>query len=261
MNTEKTICTFLGTSAADFSLLRRTDCENRFDLNARRASCMLIGEDLLIDCGMHVLDSLRIANADTSKITDIFLTHLHADHFIREHAEKLAEGKDRPVKIWCRQDAVIPYIKNTEVIRMEEGVYYHIREGVNAMSVYANHEESSFPQHVLFNVNGKKLFYATDGAWLLARACQFLKKKRVDHFVVDATCGDYTGDYRFAEHNSIPMIRLMLPSLKKNEIIHDQTQIILTHIAPSLHKSHEETQRIVEGDGMTVAYDGMTLEL
>ena len=257
----KEVLKFLGTSAADFSLLRKTDCSNRFDKNARRASCMMIGENILVDCGMHVLDSIRIANVDISKITDIFVTHFHADHFNREHAEIIAQGKEKPVRLWCRQDTNVPPLNNIEIIKMEEGVYYHVAPNFNAMSVYANHDESSFPNHFLFNIDGKKVLYATDGAWILGRACQYLKKKNIDVFIVDCTCGDYVGDYRLAEHNSIPMIRLMIPSLKTNGIINDGTKIFLTHIAPSLHKPHDEIQESVSNDGMTVAYDGMTLEI
>ena len=127
--------TFLGTSAADFSLLRATDCHDRFDKNARRASCMMIEENILIDCGMHV---------------------------------------------------------------------------------------------------------------------------NVDILIIDATCGDYLEERRLAEHNSIPMLRLMVPFLKTAGIIHEATKIYLTHIAPSLHKPHDETQELVKADGFIVAYDGLT---
>ena len=63
-----------------------------------------------------------------------------------------------------------------------------------------------------------------------------------------------------AEHNSIPMIRIMLPSLRTVGMIDGHTKIILSHLAPSLHKSHEETVKIADAFGATVAYDGMTAE-
>ena len=256
----KKTLTFLGTSAADFKLLTKTDCQDRFDKNARRASCAMIGDNILIDCGMHVLDSIRIAKVDISKITDIFVTHFHADHFNREFAEKIAEGKASPVRLWCRRDAKIEPLNNIDIIPMEEGTYYHIQEGLNAMSVRANHEESAFPNHFLFDVDGTKVFYATDGAWISDSATRNLRNKNIDVYIIDSTCGDYEGDRRVGEHNSIPMIRLLVPSLKTLGIIHDNTKIFLTHIAPSLHKSHEETQEIVKKDGLTVAYDGLTVE-
>ncbi|MBQ8428768.1 MAG: MBL fold metallo-hydrolase [Clostridia bacterium] len=253
--------TFLGTSAADFSLLRTTNCHDRFDKNARRASCILLNDSFLIDCGMHVLDSLRIAKKDISKISDVFITHFHADHFIQNHVEAIAEGKTTPLRLWCREDAQLPEIKNVEVIKMNEGESYHLAHAINVKAVYANHEESSFPQHYIFELNGKKVMYATDGAWISNRAFLCLRKAKLDVLVIDATCGDYMNDYRLAEHNSLPMLRMMMPFLKAAEIIHNETKIYLTHLAPSLHKPHDETQALVKDDGFIVAYDGMTFSV
>ena len=62
------------------------------------------------------------------------------------------------------------------------------------------------------------------------------------------------------EHNTIPMIRVMLPSLKTWGAINDQTKVYLSHLAPRLHKSHDETVELVAKDGMLVAYDGLELD-
>lgn len=78
---------------------------------------------------------------------------------------------------------------------------------------------------------------------------------------IDATCGDYVGDFRMAEHNSIPMIRLMMPSLRTIGALKENSRVFLTHIAPSLHKSHEETVKIVAPDGLEVAFDGLKLTI
>ena len=64
-----------------------------------------------------------------------------------------------------------------------------------------------------------------------------------------------------AEHNSIPMIRLMLPSLKNAKIINSETKICFSHIAPSLHKSHKDTELIAKELGAYVAYDGLDMEV
>ena len=105
------------------------------------------------------------------------------------------------------------------------------------------------------------MLYALDGAWFLHETYYALKNAKLDFFVLDCTCGDYEGDYRIGEHNSIPMIRLMLPSLKKWGTIAENTQVYVSHLAPSLHKSHEETVELLKGDGVFVAYDGLAIEL
>jgi len=251
---------FLGTSAANFSPRLETDCKDRFDKDARRASCILIGERYMVDCGLYALESLRIAGTDISKITDLFITHLHADHFVPEHVAQIAKGKDKPLRVWVRRDAQLPEIPNTEIIPLPLHTVVPIAEGMTVESVDANHHPATFPQHLLFTINGKQLLYALDGAWFLTASYKYLRDRNLDMMILDATCGDYVGDYRMAEHNSIPMIRLMLPSLKTWGIIHDDTKIYLSHLAPKLHVSHDETVALVAKDGLLVAYDGLELD-
>lgn len=252
---------FLGTSAANFPLLRTGKYEGVFDKNARRSSCMLIGESFLVDCGMHTMDSLRIAQKDISKITDVFITHFHADHFNKDYVEEIAKGKSTPLRLWCRRNTEVPPMENVDIIKMEQGTYYHVAPGFNAKAVDANHEASSFPQHYVFDLDGKKVLYATDGAWMLESAFRYLKGAKLDVVILDATCGEELNERRLAEHNSLPMLRLLVPFMRTTDIIREDTKVYLTHIAPSLHKPHDEIQQQVQEDGFIVAYDGMTFEV
>ena len=116
-----------------------------FDFDARRSSSILINGKVLVDCGDHTLDSLRIANVDISDITDIFITHLHGDHFrinnIR-HIASLAKGK---LRLWVREDAQISEMENVEIIKMESVKPYYMQNGMTVMSYRANHDEKTFP--------------------------------------------------------------------------------------------------------------------
>lgn len=257
---EKTMkITFLGTCACDFSKKLQNECRDCFDFDARRSSAMMIGDEYLIDCGIHVMDSLRIAKKDTSKITDIFVTHLHWDHYNREHIAKIAE--DHRVRLWVREDANIEPIHNVETVKMTLFKKYEVREGFFVTGMPANHDVSVFPQHFIFEKDGKKLFYGCDGGWLINLTYNFLRDQKLDLAVLDCTMGDYDGDFRIGEHNGIPMIRLLIPSLKTIGAITDETEIYLSHLAPSLHKPHTETAEIVAKFGAKVAYDGLILTI
>ena len=105
--------------------------------------------------------------------------------------------------------------------------------------------------------NGKKVFYGCDGAWLLNQTYYFLKDKKLDLAVLDCTTGDYEGDFRMGEHNSIPMLRVMLPSLRTFKVIDEHTEVYFSHLAPSLHAPHEETAKIADEMGAKVARDGL----
>lgn len=46
----------------------------------RSCSCILVDEDILLDCGCGALKNLRILNVDLKKVKYILLSHFHMDH-------------------------------------------------------------------------------------------------------------------------------------------------------------------------------------
>ena len=254
--------TFLGTCACDFSRKLQGDCKDCFDFNARRSSAILMNGSYLIDCGMHTLDSLRINNTPTQAITDIFITHKHKDHFDVDNIVAIARGREVPLRVWIREDADIGEIENVTVIKMKLYERYHIGGELYVKGLIANHDENAAPQHFLFENCGKRFFYGCDGAWLINGAYQRLRDTKLCAAVFDCTVGDYDGDFRVSEHNSIPMLRLMLPSLVTIGAIDANTRVFLSHLVPSLHKRpHEEIAEAVKEFGAEVAYDGLRILL
>lgn len=252
---------FLGTCACDYSPKLENEFKNKFDYDARRSSALLVDDTVLIDCGEHILESLDILGIPYNQITDILITHTHDDHFNEKHIEKIAKNRHSPLRLWIREDANISCIPNVEVVKMKLFERYELENGFYVTSMIANHDPKAFPQHFLLEKNDKRIFYGCDGAWFLTDTYNYLQGKNLDAMILDATVGDYEGDYRISEHNSISMIRLMLPSLKTNRTTNEKTRIILSHIAPSLHKSHRETVEIANVFGALVAYDGLIMEV
>ena len=252
---------FLGTCACDYSPLLETTYKDVFDKDARRSSCALVDGKYLIDCGYHCMDELRIAKVNPAQITDIFVTHFHSDHYNAEHIRQIAAASERKLRVWVRFDAKTSDIEGVEWMYMQKATQYIVDENVKVTGLLANHDADFFPQHILLEVDGKKIFYALDGAWFLHETYYALKGAGLDLLVLDCTCGDYEGDYRIGEHNTIPMIRLMLPSFKKWGTIAENARVYASHLAPSLHKSHEETVEILQKDGIGVAYDGLILSV
>jgi ribonuclease BN (tRNA processing enzyme) len=251
---------FLGTCAADFSPKLKTDFKDCFDKDARRASCALLDGHILIDAGPHLLDSMRIAGIGSEAITDVFITHLHSDHFSPENIAEIASQKSEALRLYVRYDAEIPEIPNTEVIKMNN--FDGCKTGeFTVTGLPANHDKSACPRWLLFEKGDKKLLYATDGGWICNDTYYYLRNSGLDLLIMDCTCGEAEGEYRIGEHNTIPMIRLMLPSFKTFGLINESTSVILTHLAPSLHKPHDEIQKLFEKDSITVAFDGMKIKL
>lgn len=251
---------FLGTCACDFSPKLENEFKHCFDKDARRSSALLVNDSILIDCGIHTIESLDILKIPYDQITDIFITHTHDDHYIPKNIEKIVKNRHSPVRLWIREGTKVPEIDNLEVLRMELLTKYS-KHGITVTGLPANHNARTFPQHFLLELGEKKLYYACDGGWIMCDALNYLRGSNLDAMVIDATMGDCEGDYRVGEHNSIPMIRHMLPSLKTNKIVSDETRVFLSHIAPSLHKSHSETVEIAKTFGAEVAYDGLLTEV
>ena len=250
---------FLGTGAADFPF---PFPEDRFDDNARRSSSVLFCGNTLFDCGIHTLKSLEILKKPLNEIENIFISHTHMDHFSIENIAKIAKSRTKPLNLYVNKGATANFEtpKNVNLTEMVPFTKYEL-EDFAITGLPANHDSKSFPQHFVCEKDSKKFFYGLDGGWLLHESYYFLKDKKLDLMILDSTSGDYEGDYRMGEHNSIPMIRLMLASFKTFKVIDENSKIVLSHIAPSLHKPHSETTEIAEKFGAIVAFDGMELSI
>ncbi len=247
---------FLGTGAADSR--ERTFPRHFQDKDQRRCASALLDGHILIDCGPHVLEALRAADIDSAAITDVVLTHLHSDHFHPESLRAIAEATPEKLNVWYYEKAELPEIENCMLHPVTLFASYATAD-FTLTGVSANH--STQAMHLSFEIGGKRLLYALDGAWMTYETAQYTRDKRYDAVVMDCTVGDYTGDYRMAEHNSIPMIRLMTPSMKALGILSELSKVVLSHLAVTLHRSYAETFGLVKEDGYLVAYDGMQITL
>ena len=189
-------------------------------------------------------------------MTHLLLTHLHCDHYDADNVARLAAACPAPLQIYLREGACLPEIPHAELHFVKPTERFSVGD-FTVTALPANHDPKAFPLHYAIERDGKRLFYGTDGAWYLTETYNFLQNKQFDCFVFDGTVGDYEGDYRLCEHNSIPMIRLMLASLRKRGVFAEDAMLFLTHIAPSLHKPHDETAELLQKDGLLLAYDGL----
>lgn len=254
---------FLGTAACDYSPLLQTIYKDCLDKDARRSSSALVDGHILIDCGYHTLESLHIQGINYADIDILLLTHLHDDHYIPEHVKKIASASQRTLVIYASESAVSQLKEelvgsNVEIHGVPCCQRIAVGEDITIMPLPANH--TAHCVHYFIEASGKKICYATDGAWIMYDAFYALRDADLDLLVLDCTVGDYEGDYRVAEHNSIPMVRSMLQSFSKFHIC-NRGKIYITHIAPSLHKSHAETVELLKDDEINVAYDGLEIEL
>lgn len=240
---------FLGTGAADWQGPNEIG-------EYRRWTSTLVGGKMLIDMTMKILDQI----ADPGAITDVFFTHSHDDHFDLDALRKLAPCRVYAHKSWAGTIAG----DGLEVVALQIGIPVKTVCGYAVIPMPSNHStgnEEETTLHYLIEGEGKRILYATDGAWLLNQEHHIIGKKVLDAAIFDATIGDgFDGDYRVFEHNSIDMVRLMVKTFQKTGRLREGAPVYLTHMARTLHASQKEVEARLEKP-FIACYDGLIAEV
>ncbi len=240
--------TFLGTGAADWN---GPDARGEY----RRLTSTLLDGRLLIDATPTVLDMIP----DPAAITDVFYTHSHGDHFSVDALKALAPCRVYAHGSWAGEIAG----EGLTVIPLTVGQPVEAA-GFTMIPMPSNHStqrDYETTLHYLIEKDGKRLLYATDGAWLLNREHHIIGKKVLDAAVFDATIGDdCDGDWRIFEHNSIDMIRLMLKSMHRMGRLREDAPVFLTHMARTLHPDQAALEARTEKP-FVVCRDGMEADV
>lgn len=266
-NCFQTNIVFLGTGAADWPEIIPIEENYRSNRKWRRLSSILINNHILVDCGPTTLNSMLTFGMDPQKVTDILITHTHEDHLSQDTLGTLINLKQNnlSLRLWAHTNAMgrIPERNGLTLHPLEVGKTFNI-DDIIVKPLAANHvvdETSEKPLHFLFKHEDKQWLYAADGAWFLKSTWLELCKEKLDAIILDATIGEIVGDRRIFDHNSLPMIRIMLDTFKKQGVLNQNSYILLTHMARTLHPSHEEIELNLCKEGIIPAYDGLCIRL
>ena len=239
---------FLGTGAADWN-----GVDERGEY--RRLTSTLFDGNLLIDYTATVQDMMKTPE----EVEHILITHSHRDHFAPAAIAELAPAVLYVHESWA-ESVDIPGV---EVRKVVCGEWFSAGD-FEVMAIPSNHStEKAYEQTVNYVLKkGEQFFlYATDGAWFPNRALHLMKGLHLDGMAIDATIGDgHEGDYRIFEHNSIPMIRIMVDTMKKTGLLKPEAKVYLTHMARTLHGTQKEVEDSLSAP-YVVCFDGMEQEI
>ena len=252
---------FLGTGAADWAIQDR-DKTDYF----RRNSAALLNKDLMLDCGAHIFDFAEsYGNPNLyDGVTDILITHDHSDHFQEDSVLRLAEKQK--IRVVCDGAARKRIGEHPNITYLRLSLYKRKRVGrYDVTPVLANHDvvitrDRRAVHYIIETPEGKTIFYGLDGAWFLRPTWETMLKHKFDLMVFDCTVGD-SDDWRLFEHNTIPMLRKMVDGIRERDLLKDDGKLVASHMARTLHESHEDTEACLKGLSMLTAYDGMNLEI
>ncbi len=259
--------TFLGTGAADWDINAYTP-----DLPHRRFSSALIDGALLVDPGPHIFHYTETQGPACllDGVRNIIVTHSHADHFNPESVARLCVGK--ACTLWA--DAAC-YRKLVRVLGEATAASIHFVEtalnstydigGYTVTPLRSNHatdDPAEDTRLYLVEREGRILYYGCDSAWIPTTAWNVIKEKAINAMVLECTCGTIArNDWRIFEHNTLEMLELMLTTFRKYHYFAEDVTYYASHLARTLHEDHEKTAETLAAMGVTMAYDGLTIEV
>ncbi len=247
--------------------------------NLRTLSQTLINDDLLIDFPADTNCHAITYGVNLGKIESALITHVHSDHFIpavalthdsvQAHNLKYKNfnfyGASN-VKEKC--EAIFDlYGANSEV---RDGILFHVIEpykitnvgnykviALNAM--HALHLNSL--NYVILDGN-KSLLYLIDSGYPDEETFKFLESLNVklDAVIMDSTYG--LARSRASKYHMSFMDNIELKEELINRKIADKTsKFTITHLTHNITESHSKTEKVFEGTGIDVAFDGYEIEV
>ncbi len=254
---------FLGTGAADWNISRRVDGEF-----FRRFSSALVDGTLLIDPGPHIFDFSEKNGMPGlfDRVSAVAVTHSHSDHLNAESLMRLAKGKE--LTVYC--DSAVAKkltgegVNGVRFVPLTPFESVLTPDGYEIIPCRSNHgpylaSENMF--NFIIRQGERSFFYGLDSGWIMYDTWLRIKKERPDAVIFECTLGFCPGDDRMFGHTGIPMIEIMLETMRAQHGPADDAKYYTSHMARTLHGTHEELTRQLGHLNVTPAYDGMKIEI
>ena len=286
---------FLGTSAAEMIPDPFCSCEvcNYARLHPeeqRVRSAFLADEETCIDFGPDVMYSSMRFGADFTKLKNIFITHLHSDHFSLDNLGVINCNNPKANNLFTLHisDVAFEWLigqrkailelsgGRNDILGCAEKGYYSIEShkayesfkvgSKEVFTIYGFHGGEA-PKEKSLNYriteNGKTLLYALDTGVYTSEALEALSGFPVDVLIMDATFGSMKMDETCTHLDAYSFIS-QLESLAKIGVVTDKTRIYASHINHYNMWHQKEYQSYFDKNSplpVTVAYDGLKIDL
>jgi phosphoribosyl 1,2-cyclic phosphate phosphodiesterase len=284
---------FIGTGAGDFYEEHQRDCDGEHCARARAlggeniryASSLFVAPDILID--FHNIVVIRQRGVEPSAIRHLLITHGHFDHFQPTAILDMAESTGRQFTLYGSHGVV----QALEFARMyawnDETLAFDPREGAPLIATHVlqpgdtatvgdatvtavlahhmiNKQRQVLEQEALNYVierGGKTLFYGIDTCTVLPRTFEALSQFRFDILVLDGTFGWLEIDLKGTGHHNFPMVEETVNRFRSAGLLAEGAQAVASHISCHHVPPHDEIADKLAERGITLAYDGLELDL
>ena len=254
---------FLGTGTAG----SKRKYEYEIEEHRRRCSSLLLCENVLVDTPKQSFDYATKLGVDTSLITDVFLSHLHSDHYNKEAFLNWVNAAKGKINLWCGKRIVQGLglseeeLEKVNICPLEDMDEFDAA-GMHVVALPANHA-GGHALHFVFERDGKRLFYGLDGAWFTPLEWRYIHGSGLafDAMIIDSTnlSHDPIKYGNYGEHNNYLLLPVVVQTLRGSGVAGESTKLIAGHIGP--HMNDVEAIEYIKSLGMIPAFDGLLLEI
>lgn len=284
---------FLGTGAGDFRVCEDLENTDEYVLRARKlggrnlrdASQALLDPDILVD--FYSDQQILRFGIDTDEIRHLLITHCHGDHFQPARILEFARHLPHRLEVWGNEtaEAGIEFASSYEwdddrgrfIERVDDAnLRFHLVRpdqtvsvgNASVTAVLANHHVD-FDRRVIeeralnfvIEREGKTLFYGLDSSYVLRKTREFLKRYHFDAAVFDATFGHLVIDPAATGHHNFRMLQETIAEFRRDGVVTDETAVFGSHISLAHVPPHDDIQVEAAELGITLAFDGMRVEV
>jgi len=282
--------TFLGTSAGEQYpgfWCRCENCEQARRLggrNRRKNSCAHLAPDTHLDFPPEIFMQAERFGVQVIEARYLLVTHSHEDHY---NPYPLGWRRMSPdVTLPPPTDVVGPRFSPLHTLHVCgnkpvcDGVRDYVRGDpdewaieirqvepfrefelgpMEVMPLRANHpDRGENGLNYIIRREGKTILYATDTGWFLPETYEEIAKHRYDLAVIEGTFGFGADAEGHMDFRKLEKARRLFD---EDGLLKPDALFCATHIAPHFTPVHEEIAPLMAEKGVTVAYDGMVVEV
>ena len=261
---------------------RCDNCENARKLggkNIRTCSQTLINDELLIDLPMDTVTHALNYGMCFGDFKNVLITHTHLDHFIPtflrfrggvyahnlKHEKVRIFGPSNLESVFYSANmgySEVPehIMKNISLTSLQDKTPITI-DGYNVIPLKAKHAPTLGSLNYVIIKDKKAVLYLLDSGYPEKETLDFLTSLGITFncVVLDATMG-ISPINSYAYHMGFEENKILKKELISLKIANKDTVFIASHITHNKAGSHEEIEKIFDGTGIIVAYDGLEVE-
>ena len=267
---------FLGTAAAEGYPGIFCSCDNCREAralggrNLRMRSAVLVNDNLLIDFGPDLLAASLRFQRNLALVTTGLVTHAHEDHFYPEnfYMRKASCTAHLPVptmrlygppEVTDLLNRTVPDLSFIHLEARAVHAFDHWQNDGYTFDAYRAFHAIDTLETLFYSVDdGQHAFlYATDTGPFPEDTWQALAGRSFDAIILEETMG--VGKYN--QHMDFENFLAHAERMRAEGMLRPGGQVIAHHMSHTSNPVHEKVEAVLGPHGVTVAYDGLEIEL